>query len=150
MTAIVFLPFTPKSLEYYDPFHFYCVNRVLEMKVNYDSILNPADLYKQKLLDLFYFVEDCEKLHGVMFCQSHSKPCNNLATQFCPNHMCKLCCQDLQMKSPCVMHDSYEQFFRHKYDFYKKKIKGLKFDFSFLKYHCFSLGFKAYILLKKI
>ena len=136
MTAIVFLPFTPKSLEYYDPFHFYCVNRVLEMKVNYDSILNPADLYKQKLLDLFYFVEDCEKLHGVMFCQSHSKSCNNLATQFCPNHMCKLCCQDLQMKSPCVMHDSYEQFFRHKYDFCKN-LKGLKFEFFFMKYQLF-------------
>lgn len=115
MTAIVFLPFTPKSLEYLETMHFFCLNKVLEMKVNYDSVLShPADLYKQKLVDLFYFVEDCEKLHGVTFCQSHIKACNNLASQFCANNMCKLCCQDLQFKTPCIMHDTYEQFFRYK------------------------------------
>lgn len=84
------------------------------MKVNYDNVLNPTDLYKQKLLDLFYFVEDSDKLHGVTICQTFTKACNNLATQFCPNGMCKLCCQDLQHRLPCVMHDSYDQFFRYK------------------------------------
>lgn len=84
------------------------------MKVNYDNVINPTDLYKQKLLDLFYFVEDSEKLHGVTFCQTWIKSCNNLASQFCSNHMCKLCCQDLQNRLPCLMHDSYDQFFRHK------------------------------------
>jgi len=72
------------------------------------------DVLKQKLLDLFYLVEDNPRLHGIVPCQSNIKSCHNIASIFCSNHMCKVCCQDGVHRCPCIMHDKYEEFFRYK------------------------------------
>ncbi len=72
------------------------------------------DILKQKLLDLFYLVEDSPRLHGIVPCQCSVRPCNELASTFCTNHMCKICCQDSQHRQPCIIHDRYEQFFIYK------------------------------------
>lgn len=72
------------------------------------------DILKQKLLDLFYLVEDSPKLHGIVPCQSAIRSCNELASMYCANHMCKICCQDSQHRLPCIIHDKYEQFFIYK------------------------------------
>eukprot|EP01017_Pseudomicrothorax_dubius_P037324 TRINITY_DN5459_c0_g4_i1.p1 TRINITY_DN5459_c0_g4~~TRINITY_DN5459_c0_g4_i1.p1 ORF type:complete len:950 (-),score=187.80 TRINITY_DN5459_c0_g4_i1:961-3810(-) len=113
ITAGVVLPFTPKVLEYLTPLQIYSLVKALGMKTHYD-VPNVMDIFKQKLLDLFYCVDDSPRLHGFLPCQSRYKPCHNLASTFCANFMCKLCCQDIQHKLPCVCHDRYEQFFRYK------------------------------------
>lgn len=114
LTAIVFLPYTPKSVEYLSPPQIYSLLENLGMRTNYEGLLNVVDVYKQKLLDLYYAVDDNPKLHGVHPCHNYQKECCNLASQYCENNMCKICCQDLQNKKPCVMHDNFEQFYRYK------------------------------------
>lgn len=72
------------------------------------------DLIKQKLLDMYYNAEDGHKVHGILPCQSRTKSCTNLASLCCANHMCKMCCQDLQICNTCMAHDSHDEFFRAK------------------------------------
>lgn len=38
------------------------------MKTNYDTIPNVVDIYKQKLMDLYYAVDDNPRLHGIVPC----------------------------------------------------------------------------------
>lgn len=119
----------------------YSISKVLDLRFKYlntetssnVNCLSPEtpsvlEVIKQKLLDAFYCVEDSKSMHGVVLCQSNFKECENLASTFCSNHLCKLCCQvtspmdiqilnwiqDTQHREPCVIHDSYDQFFRHK------------------------------------
>jgi len=58
LTAIVILPYTPIMLDYLSPLQIYSLNRALDMRTNYENIPNVMDIYKQKLIDLFYCVDD--------------------------------------------------------------------------------------------
>ena len=101
------------------------------------DIPNIMDVLKQKLLDLFYLVEDNPKLHGVVPCQSKTKPCHNLGSTFCANHMCKMCCQDAANRVPCIIHDKYEEFFRYKIKSVYMFEETQQFDRSrTLRIHC--------------
>lgn len=46
----------------------------------------------QKILDIFYAVQDSEDLHGVLDCHSNFD-CREKASSLCNNFMCKKCCQ---------------------------------------------------------
>lgn len=116
LTGVVGFPYTPKMLESLGASAVVALVKALGMKYKQDgenSRVN-VDVCKQKLLDMWYFVEDCERLHGICPCQSSSKDCSQNASQLCPNQMCRLCCQDEPSRKPCALHDSHDQFFRHK------------------------------------
>jgi hypothetical protein len=94
-------------VDFLNPVQAYNIVKEFGMKIPND-IENIMDIIKQKLIDLFYLVEDLPRVHGVIPCQSAIKPCNNLASMFCANHMCKICCQDTQNRVPCIIHDRYD------------------------------------------
>lgn len=106
------------------------------MKIHYD-VPNIMDILSQKLLDLFYLVEDLPRIHGILPCQCSVRPCHNLASTYCANHMCKICCQDTQHRLPCIIHDRYEQFFRYKLKSVYLFEESQKFDRTrTLRLHC--------------
>jgi hypothetical protein len=51
------------------------------------------NILKQKLMEMYYLVDDSEELHGVTDCYNLHKQCDNLASFYCENNMCKLCCE---------------------------------------------------------
>ena len=51
------------------------------------------NILKQKLLDIYYLAEDSEELHGVTDCYNKYHDCDNLASIYCENNLCKLCCE---------------------------------------------------------
>lgn len=109
ITAIVALPYTPKMLDQFTAGQLYLIAKTLDMQFTYLSFSmlishcfvpsydtpNVVDVVKQKLLDLFYCVEDSKQMHGIVPCQSSFRSCERLASTFCANHMCKECCQVL-------------------------------------------------------
>jgi len=136
MTGIVVLPYTPKMLDYLNPLQIFYIVKALDMRIAYD-IVNILDVLKQKLLDLYYLVEDSPKLHGILPCQTNIKPCHHLASMHCANHMCKICCQDGVNRAPCIIHDKYEEFFRHKLKSVYMFEENNQFDRSrTLRLHC--------------
>lgn len=94
ITGVVAFPYTPSMLEYLTPPQLFAIVKSLGMNTSFDLSLRTKaiDIFKQKLYDLYYAVEDNPKLHGVCICQSQSEVCSNLSSQFCANNMCKLCC----------------------------------------------------------
>ncbi|KRX09647.1 hypothetical protein PPERSA_09317 [Pseudocohnilembus persalinus] len=116
LTGVVGFPYTIKMLDYLSPPQLYSLVKNLQMKASFDaSLRNSAiDILKQKLVDLYYAVDDNPRLHGVHMCQSPTDDCCNLSSQYCANNMCKLCCQNLQSRDPCHIHDNFEQFSRYK------------------------------------
>jgi hypothetical protein len=136
LTGIVALPYTPKMLDYLTPLQIFYIVKALDMRLEYD-VPNIMDILKQKLLDLFYLVEDNPRLHGVVPCQSNNKPCHSIASIFCANHCCKICCQDGAHRMPCIMHDRYEEFFKYKTRSVYEFEEGCMFDRSrTLRIHC--------------
>lgn len=101
-------------LDYLSPAQLFALVKALGMRYDYPNALSIVDVYKQKLLDLWYAVEDNPRLHGITMCQTLNKHTNNLASQLCPNNMSKLECQNMQHKLPCAVHDTFEQFSRFK------------------------------------
>ena len=51
------------------------------------------NILKQKLMDIYYLVEDSEELHGVTDCYNKYHECENIASIYCENNLCKLCCE---------------------------------------------------------
>ncbi len=72
------------------------------------------NILQQKLRDLFYLAEDHDDLHTIVPCQSYLKTCKEVASEFCPNYMCKKCCQSSGHKLPCLIHDEQHSFYRFK------------------------------------
>jgi hypothetical protein len=100
-------------LNYMTPLHVFNMTKAFGMRVQYE-LPNITHVLSQKLLDLFYLVEDLPRIHGIVPCQCSVRPCHNIASTYCANNMCKMCCQDTQHRLPCIIHDRYEQFFRYK------------------------------------
>lgn len=117
LTGVVAFPFTPKMLESCSAECIVAMTKALGMKYSEgenEKKTTNVDICKQKLLDMWYFVEDSERLHGICPCQTSLKECRQNASQLCPNQMCRICCQNEPARKPCVLHDSHDQFFRHK------------------------------------
>jgi len=55
--------------------------------------IEEIKILKQKLLDIFYLVDDSEDMHGITDCNNQFKECWNVASFYCENYMCKMCCQ---------------------------------------------------------
>ncbi|EAR83930.2 hypothetical protein TTHERM_00773400 (macronuclear) [Tetrahymena thermophila SB210] len=113
LTAIVAIPYTPQVLEILNPAQIVALCRALNMRTQYEGIKNFVDVAKQKLLDIYYSVDDINRLHGITPCQS-IRECSKIASMYCANSCCKLCCQELQNKNPCIIHDTFDQFLRYK------------------------------------
>lgn len=115
INGVVFLPYSPKTLPFISDYFVLLLAHYIYVKVDYlpfqriremlesnnslkitSSILCTGlsvKIIRQKLLDIFYFVQDNEDLHGVTFCHSCYKQCNEKASLLCVNLLCKLCCQ---------------------------------------------------------
>ena len=79
-----------------------------------DKEFDIIEVMRQKLFDMIYAVEDAPRMHAVHMCQNRYKQCQSIATSLCGNKMCKNCCEDLQHRDNCIVHDSADQFFRKK------------------------------------
>lgn len=115
ITGIVFLPYSPKTLPLMSDYLILLLAHYIYIKVDYlpfqkirellelnnsqkvSSCITCIDIsikiIRQKLLDIFYFVQDNEDLHGITFCHSCNKQCNEKASLLCTNLLCKVCCQ---------------------------------------------------------
>ncbi len=57
------------------------------------SDMEKMNILKQKLMDIYYLTEDSEELHGVTDCYNKYHDCDNIASIYCENNLCKLCCE---------------------------------------------------------
>lgn len=118
LSGIVYFPYTPSILDSpnLNPKFIYSFSQYLGIHCNYDytSEVEKLKILKQKLMDLFYLVEDSEDLHGITPCLNSFYHCENLASFFCENSMCRLCCQKSRKKEFCVIHDDMVNYYRKK------------------------------------
>jgi hypothetical protein len=117
VSGIIYLPYTPAILE-----HPNCSSDFILKMANYLGLhcnynvsfeSEKIKILKQKLLDIFYLVDDSDDLHGVTPCHSIAK-CQNLASLFCENNLCKGCCEKMTNKEFCILHDDMVNFYRKK------------------------------------
>jgi len=113
LTAIVAFPFTPTIVNKMTPTQIIAVSKVLGFTYESEGA-TPIELAKQKLLDMWYTMEDSSRMHGIVPCQSIKKACNNLASSLNANFLCKLCNDEVHNRLPSLIHDSHDQYFRHK------------------------------------
>ena len=114
ITAVVAFPFTPDIVRDMSDLQVYALGKILGFTFNDELGVSVGDTFRQKLFDMWYFVEDSSRMHGVVPCQSRTRRCNNLASSLSGNYMCKICQLELQNREPSPIHDSHDQFFRHK------------------------------------
>jgi hypothetical protein len=69
---------------------------------------------KQKLLDIYYFCKDSEDLHPIFDCQSPYLDCEEIASGYCENKLCKKCCEIAASKEFCPIHDDELNYYRKK------------------------------------
>ncbi len=65
---------------------------------------------------MYYLGEDSEDIHIITDCQNAFDPCDEIASGFCVNNMCKTCCENAGLKEFCCIHDDELNFYRKKYD----------------------------------
>jgi hypothetical protein len=114
MTAVVAFPFTPDMIRDMNEVQIFALGKMLGFTYSEEYGVSVADTFRQKLFEMWYFVEDSSRMHAIAPCQSRSKVCNNLASSLSGNIMCKMCQLDLPNREPSIIHDSHDQFFRHK------------------------------------
>jgi hypothetical protein len=114
MTAIVAFPYTPDMIRDMNEVQIYALGKMLGFSYSEEYGVSVADTFRQKLFETWYFVEDSSRMHAIAPCQSRTKLCNNLASSLSGNIMCKMCQLDLPNREPSIVHDSHDQFFRHK------------------------------------
>ena len=113
LSAIVAFPYTPKMLDDMSPAQLYALGKMFGLSCE-ASNASPLEMIKQKLLDMWYAVEDSPRMHAIVPCQSLTKNCVNLASSLNINCMCKDCNEDWANRLPSLIHDSHDQFFRFK------------------------------------
>lgn len=137
ISAIIYLPFNPlllkKSLIYKN--YKFIENLASYLNVSFPKVDNPSltrinlstsseesfepvpfylAVAYQKLLDVFYLVEDTESLHGITDCYSKFEDCKEIASLYCENSMCLKCCQKSANKEFCIIHDNLVNSYRKK------------------------------------
>ena len=113
LTPIIYLPYVPDSIEHLSVPFVKSFTKYLGFFSQYEAG-SKHDILKQKLKDLYYLVEDHSDLHLIVPCQAYLKTCNDIASEYCVNHMCKLCCQTSGYKIPCHVHSDQTSLFRYK------------------------------------
>lgn len=113
--AIIYFPYTPEYI--LNPkkasTHF-CKEMAEYLNLSDKYLFQHRDtIIRQKLVDLYYAAEDGESFHLILDCHSKTSECNDIASQFCNNNMCKRCCQADPNRTPCVLHDNYGNIVRH-------------------------------------
>jgi hypothetical protein len=114
MTAVVSFPFTPDTIRDMSDLQVFSLGKVLGFTYNEELGVSVGDTFRQKLFDMWYYVEDSSRMHAIVPCQSRTRRCNNLASSLSGNYMCKVCQLELQNRKPSLIHDSHDQFFRYK------------------------------------
>lgn len=116
LTSVCAFPFTDKTVKAMNEPQVFALGKMLGFlpEKDEDKQFDIIEVMRQKLFDMIYAVEDAPRMHGILPCQNKYTKCHNIASCFCCNKMCKLCCQDTQHRSPCVTHDKHDQFFRQK------------------------------------
>lgn len=96
LSAIVAFPYTEEMVKAIsDPHVFALAEQCNLVSEEEKDDLVSIPLLRQRLLDSIYAVQDAPRMHAVFPCQARHKKCHNLASGFCSNTMCKLCCQVL-------------------------------------------------------
>ncbi len=127
VSGIVYFPYTPAILEHPNISSDFIlkISTYLGLQCNYNISFESEKIkiLKQKLIDIYYLVDDSEDLHGVTPCQGVGvnlgvsrglTNCPNIASFFCENNLCKSCCQIMTNKEFCVLHDDMVNFYRKK------------------------------------
>ena len=107
--SIIYFPYNPEYILNQNKASTQFCNEQAEYLNLSDKYLfqHKDNIIRQKLVDLFYAAEDGESFHLVLDCHSKFKECADIASQFCRNYMCKLCCLSDPNRQPCVLHDSW-------------------------------------------
>ena len=160
MTAIVAFPFTPDIIKDMTDLQVFTLGKVLGFTYSEEFGVSVGDIYRQKLFDMWYYVEDSSRMHAITPCQSRTRKCNNLASSLSGNYMCKVCQLELQNRRPSFIHDSHDQFFRHKIrllyafeeakDFDRKKTVRLAMRRMINKHHLEKMFRDFFVDLNKI
>ena len=94
LSAIVAFPYTEDIVKALSDIHIFALadqcNLISEEE---KAELIAIPILRQRLLDTIYAVQDAPRMHAIFPCQSRHRECLNLASGFCSNTMCKLCCQ---------------------------------------------------------
>lgn len=94
LSAIVAFPYTEDMVISFSDIQIFAlaeaVNLISEDERE-EKIAIP--ILRQRLLDCIYAVQDAPRMHAIYPCQAKHKKCLNIASSFCSNLMCKLCCQ---------------------------------------------------------
>lgn len=133
ISGIIYFPYTPQLLNHpnANPDFILKFSKYLGLHsdYNYHNFTSSTEnenekikILKQKLMDLYYLVDDCEDLHGVTTClggcqeksEDPIRACPNISSFFCENSLCKSCCESTTNKEFCVIHDEMVNFFRRK------------------------------------
>ncbi len=115
ISSIIYFPYTPQIIENINPTFIISLCKYLGIfsDYNYLSENEKIKILKQKLIDLYYLVDDSEDLHGITPCMSVNK-CDDIASFYCENNMCKNCCEKTTIKEFCIIHDNLTNFYRKK------------------------------------
>jgi len=118
ISGIVYFPYTPSILENPNINTEFITNLSkylgINCNYNYTSESEKIKILKQKLMDAYYLVEDSEDIHGITPCLNSLFHCDNIASFFCENNMCKNCCEKSRKKEFCVIHDDMVNYHRKK------------------------------------
>lgn len=116
VTGIIYFPFTPHLVNSINlnPNFILEFSKYLKLTSTSSNEQIKYKVFVQKLMDLYYLAEDSEELHGITDCYNQFSLCENIASSYCENHMCKNCCKKSACKEFCVIHDDLVNFFRKK------------------------------------
>jgi len=113
LTPIIYLPYVPSNIDCLPDTFLKLFAKHLGLFAQYEEG-SKYEILRQKFKDLFYLVEDHNDLHLIMPCQAYLRKCRDVASEYCSNHMCKLCCQTSGFKIPCHAHSDQTSLFRYK------------------------------------
>ncbi len=114
LSAIIYLPYVPEMLPSLPDAFIKGFTKSIGLYTQYEEG-SQMDILRQKMREIFYLCEDHEDLHLLIPCQSCLKKCPEVASEYCANHMCKICCQSAGQKMPCLIHSDQAETFRYKY-----------------------------------
>ncbi len=76
--------------------------------------MEKMNILKQKLMDMYYLAEDSEEIHCITDCYNKYFECENIASMYCENNLCKSCCEKSVNKEFCTLHDDMVNYYRKK------------------------------------
>lgn len=92
LSLVVYFPFVPIEISNL-PASFlfdFLYSMGIEVNLSTPEAINEK-IWKQKLTEVFYLVDDSPDLHGVVECRSLHQ-CSSLASINCANFKCRSCC----------------------------------------------------------